>query len=417
VGGGTASGGTGDLGNADELSASRSSRNGLVRAGRDALYLLVVLAAVGWVYIWVRSAIRDDAIGFDFEGTLWDPALALRDGRSPYPAATLAEVDVNNPALYPPVLPLALVPLTVLPWSIGVTVWIMLLGGSLALTLYALDVRDPRCYVVTFISAPAATGLVFGNVTLLLIPLVALAWRWRDRWPRSGLLVGLAIASKLFAWPLVFWLLGTRRYKAAGTAVVTAVIGLMVPWALIRFDGFFAYPDLLQVASEIYGTHSLSVTTMLSALGLETELATLGAPIVGMGLAALAFLAGRRTADEVSLSVAVLALIFASPIVWDHNYAFLLIPLAIVWPRFAAPWLLLPLLYLTYRLPRPWLPYDELEPGGTACCPPEDVPKSFWALTHADPALWPALGYAALWVGLVSPGVVPGPGPRPAPVG
>ena len=127
----------------------------------------------------------------------------------------------------------------------------------------------------------------------------------------------------------------------------------------------------------------------------------LGPPIVGLTLAGLAFVAGRRSNDAVSISVATLAVILASPIVWDHNYAFLLVPLAIVWPRFAAPWLLLPLLYLTYELPRPWLSHDELKPGGSACCPPHGVPSSFWALTHADPALWPALGYATLGAGLV----------------
>jgi hypothetical protein len=88
--------------------------------------------------------------------------------------------------------------------------------------------------------------------------------------------------------------------------------------------------------------------------------------------------------------------------VWDHNHAFLLIPLALVWPRFSLAWFDLPLLYFTYLLPRPWLPSGELKSGGAACCPPEDVPTSFWTLTHASPALWPAFGYAVAGATLIA---------------
>ena len=83
---------------------------------------------------------------------------------------------------------------------------------------------------------------MFGNLTLLLVPMVAFAWRWRDYWLRTGLLIGLAIATKLFVWPLIFWLVGTRRYRAAGAAALTAALGLAAPWAMIRFDGFLADP-------------------------------------------------------------------------------------------------------------------------------------------------------------------------------
>ena len=200
--------------------------------------------------------------------------------------------------------------------------------------------------------------------------------------------------------PFVFWLIGTRRYRAAITGVVVAAFSLLVPWALVGFDGLLAYPRLLNVASEVYGTHSLSVSTMLSALGLRAELATLGAPIVGLAFAAIAFLAGRRSADEVSISVAA-----CCDLRFSHRLGSQLrVPIGTVrdrWPRFSVPWLLLPLLYLTYELPRPWLYTDEIKPGGTSCCPPPGVPSSFWALTHADPALWPALGYATLGAGLV----------------
>ena len=368
----------------------------MVRAARDSGYLLVALFAVIWAYLYVRWGIDNDTFGFDFKGTLWDPATEVRTGGSPYPEPVIAEVDVGNPSLYPPLPFVALAPVTVLPYSVVVVLWSVLLVGSLAVSLWALDVRDIRCWAVAAISAPVVGDVVLGNMTLALVPMVALAWRWRDHWARAGVLIGVAIGSKFLVWPLLFWLLGTRRYRAFGVALGTTCAAILAPWAVFGFEGFSAYPDLLRVASEIYGVHSYSVTTMLSALGVDAEPAGRGAFAVGVMLAGAAFVAGRRGTDPMSISIAVLAAILGSPIVWEYNYALALVPLAIARPRFSGLWMLFPLIYLSHRLPRPRLLSTELEPGGTACCRPPDVPEAIWVFSHAPPGLWPALGHLAV---------------------
>ena len=384
----------------------RLSAKGLAVAApliaRELPYVLVLVLATFGAYTMVRSGFDSGVIGFDFEGTLWDPGAAIRDGRSPYPAPIVSEVEVGNPALYPPLLMIFVAPLTVLPWWVGLAVWTTLLGIALGGTLYILDVRDVRCYLLALVFAPTINGLIFGNATLLLVPLVALAWRWRERWLRSGVVVGLAIASKLFLWPLLFWLLGTRRYRAFGAAAVAAGMGLLVPWAALRFDGLSSYPDLLRVAQELHAVHSYSVTTMLSALGVETGNATRGALALGLAIAAFAFVAGRRNNDEISVSLALLAAILGSPILWENYYTLLLVPLAIARPRLSGLWVVPVLFYFTHRLPRPRLFANELEPGGTACCKPDDVPLASWAFNHAAPGLWPAFGHAALAAAIVT---------------
>jgi hypothetical protein len=372
------------------------SASGLARAGLDATYLLLALTAVVWMYVFIRSAVRGDTIGFDFEGTLWNPGAALLDGLSPYPEPIASAVEIGNPALYPPLQIMLVAPLTLLPWWLGLTVWIAVLCGSMALALWALDVRDLRCYALAFVSAPVVGDLVTGNATLLLVPLVALAWRWRDHALRCGAVLGLAIASKLLIWPLLLWLLGSRRYRAFGAALLVMGVGILIPWAAIGFDGLSAYPDLLRLASEIYGVHSYSVSTILSALGVGDDLAIRAAFAVGLAIAVLAFVAGRRGLDETSIALAVLAAILGSPIVWEYNYALLFVPIAIVRPRFSALWVVPLLMYWTHRLPRPRLLASELEPGGSACCRPDDVPLVAWVFSHAPPGLWPALGHAAL---------------------
>jgi hypothetical protein len=378
---------------------------GLRRAAFHEVSALAALVALLNTYLLVRWGFAAHVIAFDFEGTLWDPAVAIRDGLMPYPAPTKSEVEVGNPALYPPLLMLLLVPFTVLPWSVAATLWTILLAVAVAGALYALDVRDVRCYAIAFLTPIVVLGLVFGNATLLLVPLVALAWRWREHWRRGGICLGLAIAAKLFLWPLLFWLLGTRRYRAFAVATTTALAAVVVPWAVIGFTGMSAYPGLLRVAEDVYALHSFSVTTMFGALGADAELGTRGAVAVALALAAAAFYVGRRHSDEISISLAVLAAVLGSPIVWPFYYSLLFVPLAIARPRFSALWLVPTLFFFATRVPRPRLGADELEPGGSACCRPSDVPLASWVFNHAPPGLWPAVAHALLGCAVVGAAV------------
>jgi alpha-1,2-mannosyltransferase len=393
-----------------EGAAESTSATGLLRAAplaaRDLAFVLLALFAFVSALLVIRAGFRDDTIGFDFRGTLWDAALAIRDGRSPYPPPVEAEVDVGNPALYPPFLMLLVAPLTFLPWWLGMTVWTTVQVSAIGGTLALLRVRDPRCYALALISIPVMGGLAWGNATLLLVPLVALAWRWRNGWLRAGIVVGLAIASKLFVWPLLVWLFATRRYRAAGAAAVATAGVILLPWAAIGFEGLTSYPDLLRVAESIYATHSFSIATVMAGFGLDPGLASRGALAVGVAIATGALYAGRRGADEVSISLAVLAAILGSPILWEYYYALLLVPLAIVRPRFSGLWMLLPLFYVTHRLPRELLGASQLEPGGSAWPKPDGVPMASWVFNHAPPGQWPALGHAALATAVIATVVV-----------
>ena len=374
----------------------------LADVARQMAYVTITAVAALLAFDLARKGVAESWLAFDFRGTLWDPAAAILEGRSPYPQPEVSQVDTGNPALYPPLLMLLVAPLTLLPWWLGATLWTALLIGAGSLTLRILEVRDIRCYVVALISLPVITDIAWGNATLLLVPLVALAWRWRESWLRVGVVVGLAIAAKLFLWPLLFWLVGTRRYRAAGAAGAAMVLGLFVPWGVVGLDGLRSYPDLLRVAEAVFAAHSYSVATMLSALGVGTELASWGTLVLGVAIAAVALYAGRRRADAVSISLAVLAALLGSPILWEYYYSLLLVPIAILSPRLSIAWIVPLLFYVTHELPRDRLPAKELEPGGSACCQPAGVPDASWVFNHAPPGFWPALGHAVLAIIVVA---------------
>ena len=381
---------------------SRATAEGLASAAVNVAYVLAALVSVVWVYRTVEWGFESDVFGFDFEGTLWDAAIAIREGRSPYPAPVLAEVEVGNPALYPPLLMFLVAPLTFLPWPVALGLWTALLGLAVAAALWILGVRDVRCYFLALVAQFTVFGVVLGNATLLLVPLVALAWRWRQSWIRCGLAVGLAIAAKLFLWPLLLWLLGTRRYRAFGAAATAALVAVFVPWALIGFDGLASYPDLLRVAEEAYAAHGYSVAAMLNGLGLELELASRAAIALGVALAVVAFVVGRRGDETAAVSIAVLAAVLGSPIAWPYYYALLVVPVAIARPRFAGVWVALTLFYASNWLSRELLNQQELEAAGVPCCGGEDVPLAVWSVNHSPPALWHALAYSALGTVIVA---------------
>jgi hypothetical protein len=344
--------------------------------------------ALGWVYLAIQA--DDGTIGFDFRGTLYEPAERIVDGESPYPAPVREEVEVGNPALYPPLVMLAVVPLTVLPWKVAFAVWAAVLVGGLLFALRVLGIRDWRCYVAVLLPSTILLGISFGNIAVLLIPLAAVAWAYRDRSPvLSGAAVGLAVAAKLYVWPLGVWLLATRRYSAFGSSVVTALVGVLGAWAVIGFDGVLDYPDLLRMAEEVYGGHSFSLATAAAALDLSTTAGRalcLGAAAV---LSMAALILGRRGADAASFSLVILAAILGTAIAWPYTFALVVVPLAIAFPRYSAVWLAPMLLLVAELLPRPEV--ASITPGR-----PEGVPAVIWEFNNAAPGLWPALGYAGI---------------------
>ena len=85
---------------------------------------------------------------------------------------------------------------------------------------------------------------------------IAAVWRYRDRRWVVALAAGLLVALKLFFWPVLVWLVATRRYRTAGFAAATSVFFVLVPWAGIGFAGLRGYPHLLSSVSSSEGPRS-----------------------------------------------------------------------------------------------------------------------------------------------------------------
>jgi hypothetical protein len=312
------------------------------------------------------------------------------DGAAIYPEPTRDNIVLGNPAVYPPLFIIASVPLALLPVAAASWIWFCVLGACVFFAMWILGVRDWRCHVLAITSPVTIHGLFYGNLTVAMVLLVALAWRYRDRAPIAGLALGAAVAAKLFVWPLVVWLLLTRRFAAAAWAAGSGVVLVLGAWALIGFEGFREYPKLLRVVQDVYAERSISVSTVAGALGASVSVAVAVAALVGVACVGIAaWLVRREDGDRRAFAVLVAACVLASPIVWPNYAALLFVPIAVTWPRLAPVWFFG---YATWLLgaiaPKPTV--------SDVCCRPANVPEQAWAWSHTQPVLWYALGFTAV---------------------
>jgi alpha-1,2-mannosyltransferase len=276
-----------------------------------------------------------DHFAFDFH-TFWNAARQVSAGRSPYPspssvaAARSATGDYEFFA-YPPPFVVALVPLALLPYAVAAALFTAFLLGCVVAALRVLQVEDWRCYGATFLAVPTLSSLRLGEVTPVLLLALALAWRYRDRWPAAGAAVAAAVVLKLFLWPLVGWLLATRRWRAAAAASVGAAAATVLAWSAIGFHGLGDYPALLRNLGRLEAKQSYSLVAAADRLHLpdpQVSWLALALPIVVV-LVAMCARTNARSFDARTYSAAVALALVLTPILWLNYFLLLVVPVAL----------------------------------------------------------------------------------------
>lgn len=294
----------------------------------------------------VGLSAHEGLLAWDVRFAYLPAAEAVLDGESPYPELDDPILEEQKGYVYPPQLLLALVPLTPLPVDV---VAVLVAIGMLALvgfTLHVLGIRDVRCYAAAVLWVPAISGVLLSNVSIPLAFALAVVWRYRDAvWP-PAVALGLSVSAKLLFWPMFVWMLATRRLRATVAAVLIGLGVTLGAWAAIDFDGFREYPDLLQRLSAIQSEKSYSFVGMASTLGLGEVAGRVLTLAAGVSLLTLCAVLARRGDEARSFTCAVAATLALSPIVWLHYLVVLLVPLAILRPRFSLIWLLPVLLWI-----------------------------------------------------------------------
>ena len=307
----------------------------------------LVFFAVVVVTALVAMSASERLLAWDVRFAYLPAAEAVLDGESPYPSLDDPILEEQKGYVYPPQLVLALIPLTPLPIDVVALLIALGLLAIVGLTLWVLDVRDVRCYAAAALWVPTISGVLLANISIPLALALALAWRYRDEARASGAALGLAVSAKLLLWPMLLWMLATRRVRAAALAVTVGLVVTIGTWAAIGFDGLRGYPDLVQRLSDIQAERSYSIVGLFATAGLGSGAGRATMLIVGIALLAACAVLARRGDEVRSFTCAVAATLAFSPIVWLHYLTLLLVPMAIARPRFSLLWLLPVLLWVS----------------------------------------------------------------------
>jgi hypothetical protein len=297
--------------------------------------------------IWFCAyAISHRSFAVDFDHAFWPAGHRVLDGLSPFAAPGSFAARSGVAFVYPAAGALFFASFAWIPHGLAdVLFTIASLAAALG-ALRVLGVRDWRLYGLAALWPPVASGWQTANMTLLFVLGLALAWRWRNRPFVAGAVIAVIVSLKLFLWPLAIWLIATRRWAVLRWAVAITVVINLLAWAVLGFDQVQAYADLARAVSKVEEATAYTPLAFVLHLGGGRLAAYVIEFALAAAAAAMCLRAGRRGADSSALLLAIVVSLLASPTVWRHYFALLLVPLAISRPRLSPAWALPVLTYV-----------------------------------------------------------------------
>jgi hypothetical protein len=306
-------------------------------AGRHAFFGLV---PVGFTLYICWFAGVHHAFAVDFHYAFWPAGREILRGASPYVATTSPLVRAGVAFVYPAPGGLVFAAFAWLPHVVGDVAFTALSLGAALGALWILGVRDWRLYGLALLWPPVISGWQTANVSLVIAFGVAAVWRLRERPIASGVTLALLVSVKVFVWPLGLWLLATRRYAVLAWTVGATVMVNVFAWAVLGFNQIHAYASLVGAVTKIEERMAYTPMALAMHLGASVGVARVAGVVLAAVAAAYCLVYGRRNREESSLLLAVAVSLLATPIVWRHYFALLIVPVAIARPRFSAVWLL-----------------------------------------------------------------------------
>jgi alpha-1,2-mannosyltransferase len=312
--------------------AAPSTAHGFRWYGRALELLLLAVAPLVLALTVAQQAIErqsyvEDGWFYDIH-TMWIAWQHVVHGESPYPF------------VYPAPAAVLPAPIGLLGYRPAVIVFSLILVAAVVLTLRVLGVRDWRCYGAAFLSMMVVSSIEIGTPTPLLALAAACAWRYRERRLAVAAALAFAIGFKIFLWPLLAWLVVTRRFRTAAYSLAATGALVAGSWAVIGFAGFLDYPRHLNGIAGIEQYKSYSIVALAHAVGLGGTASQIAGALAVVGAVGLVLVARRGAHPDANAFIAALAAsLLATPIVWAHYFVLLYVPIALSRRRFGILWL------------------------------------------------------------------------------
>jgi alpha-1,2-mannosyltransferase len=297
--------------------------------------------------------------GYDFSA-YWQAAGRLLHGAPIYTSAQL--VGPYSPQqqylyLYPPFLAVLSTPLAAaFPADYRAAMWLWAAVGAVIVASVSLGIArlerlppDGRRFiwvVAAFVFPPVVGELVMGNVHLILLGLLALAW-WAIRLSDdgdargdavAGVAIGAAALVKVFPALLILWLVLTGRSRAAGFAILGFVLLAAATIPISGIQPWLDYPAVIANIGPPVDTYStLAPAVWLGGIAGPTFARVLVVVAVVVSVTWTA----RRLDDGAGFALAVTGSIAIAPALYHHYLAILVLPLLLAIAHTRRPVLLL----------------------------------------------------------------------------
>jgi hypothetical protein len=236
---------------------------------------------------------------------IYDPAIFL-------PPVTQA-IGKPLPYLNPPELAWLVMPLSYLPYTLAGWIWSLLLAAAFGL-IWALVAPDRKLIRVIHGVAAAAllpvfVGVLFGQVSLLVVAAVALSW-WllsRGRPWLAGLALGVLILK-----PQIAFLVPVTLLVSGYGRVVLAWLAVSVPAAVITLFavGTGVFHHILQSLHAVNGVPGPIQSSLVRQL--PAPLAVIGVLLV-LAVSTLILWRARGSGPSLPIAVGLISCVLVSP--------------------------------------------------------------------------------------------------------
>ena len=329
------------------ISASRPVGSSQPSPFARSLEQLLLPAALATVALMVWHVLRGHWVAFDFQYAYWRAGHHVILGTSPY-AWTQAQVVNKIIFVYPALSAVLFAPLSLIPRGAGSVLSMLLCIALVPITLRLLGVRDRGVYAITLLWLPVYAAWQTANETMFLVFGLACVWRWRDRPLVSGLITGAMISLKPLLWPLILWLLATRRWRASASALISGLVLNVAAWSLIGFGQITRYLNAASADTTAAWRTGWGVPALLGHFGVSFTGGVILMLALSVALAGgLIYAAFVQHAELRALTLTVALALVSSPLLWSHYLALLIVPLALLRPRLHWVWLMPVLMWVS----------------------------------------------------------------------
>lgn len=262
--------------------------------------------------------------------------------------------------LNPPFFTLMSFPLAYLSYPHALVLWtsLSIIAGALGILLLQQKL-DRQTFsassgllllIALFSYFPSFVSLQFGQVSLLLLPLLVLGWcAARDKKIiRAAILLGLASSLKPFIGLFLFYFLMRKEWRGLCAFLVTLLSCGLIAAFFLGLESYVAYYNACQQIKWAASSWNVSFYGFLLRLvgGIESNVALFAVPglviylypfVTGLFfLAIIRFL--RPSVDiptklkvDLDFSVLIVGMLLLSPLGWIYYFPLLSIPMLILW--------------------------------------------------------------------------------------